>query len=266
MNIISEGRLSYEHRIANILTTVRQQSSSGFILLSLSSQDLQADGIISIRDSRFITGAISNTDGLTGYPALKRLLSLAVGTYTLSQLDANQLADFDQDINIDLDRIIAVVPSLPENLSELFDQASLLDKVFSKTKQNDQPPVEPIITVFEPSGTPIMGSIKPPAAKITLLQRLVAPKGHQVGEGANAKSSSDGDWEEESGEWENQHSFIWFESLPSWQKILSVLMIVIIAAGLLWVASEVWGLLNPKLGQDKALTRILSPLPNVQHR
>ncbi len=262
MNIISEGTLSYEHRIANILTTVRQQSSSGLILLGLSSLDLQTDGIISIRDSRFITGAISNTDGLTGYSALKRLLSLAVGTYTLSQLDANQLADFDQDINIDLDRVIAVVPSLPENLSELFDQASLLDKVFSKTKQNDLPPVEPIITVFEPPGTPLTGSIKPPPVK-TLLQTLVAPQGRQVGEGANAKTSIEGDWEEESDEWENKDSLIWFESLTGWQKILSVLMIVIIAAGLCWVASEIWGLLSPKLGQDKTVTGVLR---TVQHR
>lgn len=249
MNIISEGTLSYECRISNILKAIRQQPSSGLSLLSLSSPDHLTDGIISIRDSRFITGAISNTDGVTGYSALKGLLSLALGTYSLSQLEPDQLANFDQDINIDLDRVIAVVPSLPENLSELFDQESLLDKVFSQGQQKKAQVVPPIITTWEHPISPPAESSKAKALppKTRLLESLIAANSSKSGEVDQDHASFTSDTPEDPEARGNFNSFSWFGGLTRGQKLLSALMIVIIALGLFWLITEVKGLVSPKV-------------------
>lgn len=136
MDVLFRGRLTYEVRLSHVLEHVRELKTKGVTLLFVRSPDQAIEGVVSIWNSRFITSARLYRSILSGYPALKQLFTLATGDFAYGKPENEEVNGIEHELNIELKSIIPVLPFLPENLTELFDQNSLLDNVFA-------PQVEP---------------------------------------------------------------------------------------------------------------------------
>jgi hypothetical protein len=259
-----EGSLSYECKISSILERIRQQSISGLSLLSLASPDRSIEGVVSIRDSRFITGALSPVDGISGYSALKKLLTLALGTYTVSQpeseLELRELNRFDHDINIDVERIIPIVPFLPDNLSELFDQTSLLDKVFSKTKKIEQQTTAD--GTLADSSNP-SESKTTPAAK-SLLKALVN-KGGDISHVDIPSSYGERDVLQETVRLETKTLSRFGSVKTVGQRILRGLTLALMLVAVIWSFGEILRYFKSGPATSKAVSPIAKRSPKIRH-
>jgi len=128
VDVIFEGRLSHELRIETVLRRVLAQGPKGVTFLRISCD--QYHGRLLIFDSRFIQGAtIAGSDEM-GYSAARKLLAIAAGNFAFLRTGSEDEVDVDPDLNLDLEKVIKHVPALPASQSELFDEKSLLDKVF----------------------------------------------------------------------------------------------------------------------------------------
>lgn len=131
MDVIFRGRLSYEVRLSHVLEHVRERKTKGVTLLFLRSPEQDIDGVVSVWNARFVTSAQLYHSDLIGYPALRQLFTLATGEFAYGKPDNPEIDGLEHELNIELKSLIPLLPFLPEDLSELFDEKSLLDNVFA---------------------------------------------------------------------------------------------------------------------------------------
>jgi hypothetical protein len=114
-----------------VLEHVRERKTKGVTLLFLRSTDQAIDGVVSVWNARFVTSAQLYRSDLIGYDALKQLFTLATGEFAYGKPENEEIEGLEHELNIELKSLIPILPFLPENLHELFDQDSLLDNVFA---------------------------------------------------------------------------------------------------------------------------------------
>jgi hypothetical protein len=113
--------VSYDFELASVLQDVLDTGLPGESVLFLKSASSEIRGCVLIQDSRFIVAAVNRE--LTGFDALKYLLTIRKGSYKWSHTEADLENKFDRTLNIDLS---AIIPSLPWVLE------AKLDKVYDK--------------------------------------------------------------------------------------------------------------------------------------
>lgn len=128
MDVVFEGSLSRSWSMKDVLQAVTEQDVH-LSVLRIASKETDSAGRIAIADNQFIVGACTDT-GETGYPAVKDILSIEDGSFTLLDSGSDHPSDLKDVLHLSLFRVIEALPRLPEDPGDLFDQGSLLDMLF----------------------------------------------------------------------------------------------------------------------------------------
>lgn len=131
MDLVAEGHLTEAVTLRNVLQQITASSSADTSFLRISSLQKDLSGYIVIADSRFVTACSIVDEVETGYSALKKLLLVTAGKYVLLSAASHDTLGMEQTLNIELQKLIELLPHLPDSPEYLFDEKSLLDKVFA---------------------------------------------------------------------------------------------------------------------------------------
>lgn len=167
MDVVFEGRLTDDVQLKNVLQKVLEKRPSGNLLLRVATSARDCDGKICIVDGRFITAAIISNTRESGYPAVRKLLSIKDGNFACLRPSSDDSLSIPYSLNIELEKILPLVPDLPESPNGLHDEKSLLDKVFGANAFDaleERAEIKPQIVDIKPQN---------PNASWQLLQPLV---------------------------------------------------------------------------------------------
>ncbi|HEY9759908.1 MAG TPA: hypothetical protein V6C97_32410 [Oculatellaceae cyanobacterium] len=120
--LVKSGRLSAPHSYVDLLHFVMSAESVELGILHISSKSLQGDIVISSCIS--MPGASTST-GLTGWDAIRALLSLKSAVYQYHDFSDADIGGLDQGLTIKLARVVAMMPDLPANVEDLSSRSSL---------------------------------------------------------------------------------------------------------------------------------------------
>lgn len=161
MDLVFEGSLSKAWGIKDALGAVLTVPDLPYGVLRLSSPNKNIQGKVLISNGSHIVGAQANFCD-DAYEALRGLLSLEQGNFAFLDL-SDESIDFDQSLFISIEVVLRALPALPESASSLFDQGSLLDRVFG-----NQDPEQVLPSKDDPQTALLKGSGVFPANEITL--------------------------------------------------------------------------------------------------
>jgi hypothetical protein len=131
MLVLFEGRIHSGLTIKEIFKRIVLLQSAGQALLRVSSPDNESQGLIYLHDCTYVTGASIKGSSEVGYDALRKLVRVQEGSFALIAVQPGDSYQSDLSLNIELRKLAEGLDHLPESPSELFDQNSLLDKVFN---------------------------------------------------------------------------------------------------------------------------------------
>jgi hypothetical protein len=131
VDVLFEGRLNPELHLKTVLQRVLENKPQGNLLIRISSPYASSNGRLLIRDGRYITAALLDDSDESGYAALRSLLAVTMGNFSGLRPSQDEKIDLIPNLNIELHKVIPLMPTLPESPIGLFDEKSLLDKVFS---------------------------------------------------------------------------------------------------------------------------------------
>jgi hypothetical protein len=131
MKVLLEGHISASATIKDLFKQIFLMQLQGNQILHIESVENSVNGQIFIYDSAFLTGAVIAGMEAVGYAALRKLVNVNSGAFSLSQLEVGEPTNSDYSMNISLRKITENIENLPESPSSLFDQNSLLDKIFN---------------------------------------------------------------------------------------------------------------------------------------
>lgn len=152
---VSQGRLSFDRRLDNVLEQINELGYPGDSILKLQSTNPTFTGLLIIRDGRKIIGArIESGKKQIGYSALKRLISMADGEFQYITIKREDFALADCTFDLNLRYVLSLYPNLPESPSDLEDDfaiKSLVSAVESNTRTDWQSltPVDELLNTLD---------------------------------------------------------------------------------------------------------------------
>lgn len=146
LNVQFAGTLQYQMQLSKVLTRVMEGQPEPLSALLLTDEQNGRHGTICISQSRYISGA-ELKDGdyqriSTGYEALKTIAGLVSANFQYITAPPEFFENTELTLNIEIDKILLCLPNLPEDLSELQDSDSLLDRVFDPGEITAAAPVK----------------------------------------------------------------------------------------------------------------------------
>lgn len=134
MDVVFEGALSKSWGMKDVLKAVMEVPNVPYGVLRVSCPKKELQGKILISQSRHVVGASSssNNKDLDAYDALRSLIEITEGNFAYLDLASDSATDFDQSLFICIERLLDLMPELPLAAGQLFDEKSLLDKVFGE--------------------------------------------------------------------------------------------------------------------------------------
>lgn len=159
MDVVFEGAISRSWGMADVLRGIMGVENQPYGILRVSSPGSNVSGRLAIADSQFIVGATVSDGTETGYHAVRRLLMAYDGNFAYLDTGGSKPQDFDQALYISIQKLSDMWPDLPADPADLFDEKSLLDKVFGGTGKMPADPSSghvPIIRLDE------QGPVEPP--------------------------------------------------------------------------------------------------------
>ncbi len=150
LKVLSEGQLSYQFSLANVLKQIALMRQNGAVVLQLADPTSGSRGDILISDGLAVVGAQMYEPRAIGYAALRGLCSFATADYRIVEPDANQAKKGDHSLNIELENVISAMPNLPTDPSVLYSTNQMLDHLF---KSGVQPaiPSAPVVERLNPA-------------------------------------------------------------------------------------------------------------------
>lgn len=139
MDVVFEGSLSKSWSMKDVLQAVTEQDAGRYVL-RIASKENDSAGRLAIADGQFVVGACTD-QGENGYPAVRDILAITEGSFVLLDSGSEPPSDLNDVLHLSLPRLIEYLPNLPEDPGQLFDQGSLLDKLFG----GKDAPVAPIL-------------------------------------------------------------------------------------------------------------------------
>lgn len=128
MELVFEGSLTENCSVADLLREIlKLQDHSEFGLLRISSRQVQ--GKVLISRASHIAGAVAH--GIAdSYEALKFLLSAGKANFAYLATASSSVREVEQTLYISIEKVLGCLPNLPDSSNLLFDQDTLLDRVF----------------------------------------------------------------------------------------------------------------------------------------
>jgi hypothetical protein len=146
MLVLFEGRIHPGFTMKDVLKQIFLLQSPGASVLRVTGNDGILTGHIYIHDCTFITGAKVKGSEEVGYDALRTIvMKIRQGSFALLSLQAGDPFESDLSMNIEVRKLAEEFERLPESPTGMFDQSSLLDKVFSPGALPETPqPAKPV--------------------------------------------------------------------------------------------------------------------------
>jgi serine/threonine protein kinase len=132
------GRLSFELPLARVLQDTLDDYGNGRYIVRLSDPESGWTGEFVISDSHVVAAQIDQPPA-SGYEALRTICQIGSCEYTLNELEEAEPEPVGKSLHIKLSKLIERLPYLPENQGDLFDQETLLDKVFANANMTAIP-------------------------------------------------------------------------------------------------------------------------------
>lgn len=149
MDLIFEGALSKSWGMPDVLKTVTGVENMRFGILRISAHAGDLTGKLVIENGKYIVGASISGTQEKGYGAARKLLLVQSGNFALLDAGVNAPKDKDNSLFMSITEVIAKLPSLPVEASPLFDERSLLDRVFGPDQDSGN------LAELAPESTPI---------------------------------------------------------------------------------------------------------------
>ncbi|MBI2812225.1 MAG: hypothetical protein HYX67_15540 [Candidatus Melainabacteria bacterium] len=153
MNVQFAGTLQYQLQLSEVLRRVMEGQPESLSALLLTDEHNGRHGTICIAQSRYISGA-ELKDGeyqriATGYEALKIIAGLVSANFKYITAPPEFFENTELTLNIEIEKLLLCLPELPQDVSELQDSDSLLDRVFSQDEVTAATPVK-VLAPSEP--------------------------------------------------------------------------------------------------------------------
>ena len=148
--VIFEGHLSYEVPLVDVLRQVLTTDIAGAAVLQLADPMTGARGDILIENCKTLVGAQMYEPKAMGYPALRKLCEFALADYRLVQPDAAKANRGDHSLNLEIEKIIQLIPHLPEDPASIGTDP--LERIFSNNGgDTGSGPVQPNMSRLDPA-------------------------------------------------------------------------------------------------------------------
>lgn len=147
VNVVFEGNLSADKNLVQVLQEMLSSARTDTAVLRIACPSRNLSGRLAVARGRFIVGAQVDGDE-SGYAAVRKLLAVDDGNFAFLDTQGQFPFDVDPTLHIPVDRILELMPALPENPAELFDEKALLDEVFTAPAQADSGPMPGSAEVF----------------------------------------------------------------------------------------------------------------------
>ena len=121
MDVVIEGKITPDDGIAEIIQTVVDLKNLPNAVLRITSDEGDLQGRIGFGRGGYILGGKINATDETGYPAIRKLLTVENGTYAILDPGRTQMGDVNQTLWINAARVAALLPNLPESPQTLLD-------------------------------------------------------------------------------------------------------------------------------------------------
>lgn len=124
---LESGKIWENRTTKEILYGIARAKKSDYAVLRIASQDIDVDGEILIAKNTTIQGARLIEQEVDGYTALRALLLVTDGTYSLVDFNQSQAmaAHLEQNLKIRINQIINTLPNLPDTYEELVGGAAV---------------------------------------------------------------------------------------------------------------------------------------------
>ncbi|MBC7998451.1 MAG: hypothetical protein IAF58_10930 [Leptolyngbya sp.] len=140
MDLIFEGRLSDQIAMQDILARIKSDQTPGLKILRVYRPRDGLSGKIAIDGGKYVMAATIQNSDESGYPALKKLLSMTDGNFAVLNAQPGDSIEFQPNLNIGLEQLLNTLPNLPEHPTKLFDERALLDRVFGQNFELSEEP------------------------------------------------------------------------------------------------------------------------------
>lgn len=114
MDVIVEGKINQEEGIDEVLQTIINLKTVPEPVLRINCLDNRFQGKIGFSQGGYILGGKIDETGETGYAAVRRLLLVRNGNYAVLDPERQLVQDVNQSLWIDAEKIIYLLPDLPE--------------------------------------------------------------------------------------------------------------------------------------------------------
>jgi hypothetical protein len=120
VDIIIEGKITPDEGMAEVLQTVIDLRNLANPILRVTADNHDLQGRISFSRGHILGGRVNNTDEI-GYPAIRKLFSITTGNYAILDPGRSHVNDVNQSLWIEADKLIAMLPNLPEHPDTLIE-------------------------------------------------------------------------------------------------------------------------------------------------
>jgi hypothetical protein len=125
VDIVIEGKITTDEGMADILQTVIDLKNLPNAILRLTSLGDEIQGRIAFAQGGYILGGRVNNTDETGYPAVRKLLSITEGNYAILDPGRTHVADVNQTLWIKASRVLDYLPTLPPSPEVFLDGADV---------------------------------------------------------------------------------------------------------------------------------------------
>lgn len=137
MDVIIEGKITEEEGIDEVLRTCAEIKSVKTPILRINDNGSELQGQIAFSQGGYIIGGKVNQTGEVGYSAIRRLLTIADGNYAILDPLRKHITDVNQSLWIKVDKLVPLLPNLPENPEGLLDKQPEVVHTSMKSNQVD---------------------------------------------------------------------------------------------------------------------------------
>lgn len=124
VDVIIEGKITSEEGMDDVLRTCAEIKSVKTPILRINDNNSDLQGRIAFSQGGYIIGGkINNPTAEVGYPAIRRLLMISDGNYAILDPLRKHITEVNQSLWIKVDKVVPLLPNLPEDPEGLVDKA-----------------------------------------------------------------------------------------------------------------------------------------------